>query len=207
MSMEAFQSAMLRMITDPDYRDRVQADGLAGTAGLTPCETARLRLIAESPGMDISRTLHKGFRLGKLRALLPLTCRAMGSQRLSREVSAFWRTRQASSFSFLPEALEFCAFLTRRKLRAKYLPEVVAYERAMLELEQARVVAPPVQLVYFRHDPQALLSALSQGRTPRGIPPRRCVAVGRRDAHGKIHWTLESGQIASKASVGRAGGD
>lgn len=195
MSTKCFQSALLRMIADPDYRDWIRANGVEVSSELTAREAGRLRLIAISPGMDVNRTLHKGFRLGKLRALLPLTCRAMGLRRLSREVAAFWQARPASSFSFLPEALDFCAFLTRRRLRGKYLPEVIAYERAVLELEQARVGAPPVQLVVFRHDPNILLSVLSQGRTPRGIPPRRCIAVGRRSALGKVEWRLASGRL------------
>lgn len=192
MSLQRFQAVLLRLIADPDFRDRVRADGAAALEGedLTALESGRLVRIAADRGLDINRTLHKGFRLGKLRAMLPLTCQALGARRLAREASAFWAQRPPSSFYFIPEAIEFCAFLSARRLRATYLPEVMAYERASLELERARLDEPPAQQVRFAHDPAVLLALLAGGRMPRGLQPRPCTAIGRRGADGRAVWQL-----------------
>ena len=95
-----------------------------------------------------------------------------------------------SSFSFLPEALEFCSFLERRRLRSTYLGEVLAYERATLELERARVGPAPAQSVRFRHDPVRLLGDLAAGRRPRAVPARPCVLLGSKDGDAPVRWTL-----------------
>lgn len=177
---------------EPEFRDRVRAgDEAALPGGLAEIERVRLLGIAADPGLDVNRTLHKGFRLGKLRALLPLTCSLLGSRALMREVAAFWTVRPPSGFYFLPEAVEFCDFLSARPLRGKYVREIVAFERATLELQRARFDAPPPQVVHFTHDPAALLRAVASGRRPRAIPRRPCVAVARRDASGGVQWQIE----------------
>lgn len=195
MSLHVFQSALARLIIDPAFRDRVAAGAGLPAEGLDARETRRLHRIALDRGLDINRTLHKGFRLGKLRALLPLTCQALGPKRLAREVDRFWRRRPPSSFHFLPEALDFCDFLAAGKPRGKYLAEVVAYERAALELERARIGEAPAQVVHFRHDPRALLACLAAGRRPRGIAELRCRATGSRTREGRVEWRL-SGEPA-----------
>lgn len=191
MSMPVFQSALMRLITEPAFRDHVLAHGADPCPGLSPLEASRLSRIAADRGLDINRTLHKGFRLGKLRALLPFTCRLLGPKRLMREVSLFWQQQPPAGFSFLPEALDFCRFLGQRRLRVRYLDEVLAYERAALELERARIGDPPEQHVRFRHDAALLLSALLQGKRPRGLPLRPCRLTGRRSAHGRADWAIE----------------
>lgn len=192
MSLAVFQTLLMRLITEPDFRDAARADASAALASfeLTPLEASRLARIAADPGVDVNRTLHKGFRLGKLRALLPMTCQLLGNRRLAREVAAFWQTRPPSSFYYIPEALEFCEFLATRRLRVKYLPEVLAYERATLELERARIDEPAPQLVHFEHDPVPLLAALAQGRAPRGLARRPAIAQGLRGADGHAEWRL-----------------
>ncbi|MCE9660057.1 MAG: hypothetical protein K8R60_15960 [Burkholderiales bacterium] len=211
MSALAFQTALARLIVEPDFRDAVRAEGPAALPGpLTALESSRLVTIASDRGIDMNRTLHKGFRLGKLRALLPLTCSLLPPARLAREVAAFWRANPPASFSFLPEALEFCAFLERRSLRSVYLAEVLAYERATLELERARVGPAPPQSVRFRHDPVRLLGTLAAGRRPRAVPPRTCLLLGSKEGDEPAHWTLvdaessprryDRGQAAATAS-------
>ena len=200
MSLAAFQSALLRLIADPAFRDAVTARGTdALGSNLTPLETSRLQRIASDRGLDINRTLHKGFRLGKLRALLPLTCRLLGARRLARELPVFWQQRPPASFSFLPEALDFCDWLARRRLRIRYLGEVLAYERALLELERARTGTAPIQVVRFTHDPAALLAALADDRRPRAIAIHPCRAIGWRDASGAVRWRIRDAAPASRA--------
>jgi hypothetical protein len=203
MSLPAFQSALLRLIVDPAFRDAVRAQDGLPAAELTALEAARLRRIAADPGLDTNRTLHKGFRMGKLRTLLPLTCTLLGPKRLAREVGAFWQRQPPAGFSFLPEALEFVAFLRARRLRVRYLPEVLAYEQAALELERARLDAAPPQRVAFEHDPATLLAALARGRRPRGVPRRPCIAIGARHATQGVHWALvETSEAHPPAAAG-----
>lgn len=191
MSLHTFQNCLARLIVDPDYRDRVRAMGEAALeAALTERERRRLCAIAADRGVDINRTLHKGFRLGKLRAMLPLTCQLLGAARLARAAAAFWTARPPASFYFIPEALEFCTFLHSRKHRVKYLDEVLGYERATLEIEKASCVFPQPQRVCFRHDPRILLTVLANGRRPRAVPHRPAIAVCMRDADGRVQWRL-----------------
>ena len=206
MSLHTFQTCLAQLIVDPDYRDQVRSLGDAAlAAGLTERERARLCRIAADPGVDINRTLHKGFRLGKLRAMLPLTCQLLGSARLAREVSAFWIQRQASSFYFIPEALEFCEFLAGRKLRVQYLDEVVAYERATLEIEKACSTPATAQQIRFRHDPRILLATLASGRRPRAVPRRPSIAICRQNGVGGIQWQLFEGDLGGSWTNGLAG--
>lgn len=193
MSLQAFQSGMLRLIADPEFRDHVIADSVAALAALelSDIERQRLHTIATDPGLDINRTLHKGFRIGKLRALLPMTCKLLGSRRLAQQLSGFWAHCPPSSFSFIPEALEFCAWLTQRNPRVRYLNDVLAYERAMLELERARSDDTPSQSVRFHHDPAKLLGALSSGVRPRAVPACDCRVIGSRERDGRIHWRIQ----------------
>lgn len=192
MSLQSFQASMARLIVDPDFRDRVRAAGAAAGSGgpLSALEARRLDAIAADPGLAVNRTLHKGFRLGKLRALLPLTCRVLGPRALLRLVPAFWAQRPPSSFYFLPEALEFCAFLESQRSRSRYLRDVLAYERATLELERAEPTAAREVQVHFEHDPAALLVALARGTRPRAIPRHSCTAIASRDEDGRLHWQL-----------------
>lgn len=200
--MRAFQTAMVRLVSEPAFRDAVRARGQAAMPrGLSALERSRLAAIAADPGIDVNRMLHKGFRLGKLRAMLPLTCRLLGAKHLARQVESFWRDCPPSSFYFLPEALEFCRHLQTSGLRLEYLDEVLAFERATLELERARRGPAPVQVVHFSHDPAALLGRLAAGRKPRGVAARDCVAVGRRDAEGRVAWSLVDADRAPTAGA------
>jgi hypothetical protein len=189
--MQAFQTAMVRLVAEPEFRDAVRASGAAMLPpGLSAIEQSRLCRIAADAGLDVNRTLHKGFRLGKLRSMLPLTCRLLGAKHLTREVAAFWATHPPSSFYYIPEALAFCDHLGARRLRIKYLDEVLAYERATLELERARTGTAPPQRVRFRHDPGRLLELLASCRKPRGVAARGCTAVGTKQGDDPIRWSL-----------------
>ncbi|HKE95333.1 MAG TPA: hypothetical protein VKB34_13560 [Povalibacter sp.] len=204
MSLEALQCALVRLIADPSFRDAVRAGCLPDLATqLTPLERSRLESIAADRGLDVNRTLHRGFRLTKLRGLLPLTCEALGSRRLGAEATAFWQVCPPTSFYFLPEALEFCEFLASRRRLGKYVREVMAYERAHLELQRARRAAPPSQRVHFRHDPAVLLATLAAGRRPRSIPLRDCIATATlRD--GEVEWQIEdTGPLSSAGTPHR----
>ena len=195
MSAPAFQSALARLIVDPDFRDGVrERRGEALAADLTPLERERLLAVSVDPGLDVTRTLHKGFRLGKLLAYLPLTRALFDRDTLAREIGEFWRRRPPVSFYFLEEALAFCEYLLERieegELEVRYLEEIAAYERAALELQRSRPDGsrPPLQVVEFRHDPLPLLAALAHGEIP-AAPERRCWLFGALE-DGRLEWRL-----------------
>lgn len=191
MSQPTFQSMMARMVIDPPWRDMVRRAGL-DDADLTPLERRRLLAIAHSSGLDTNQMLHRGFRLGKLKALLPMTCLLLQGPPLQAAAADFWAAHPPTSFYFLPEAIAFCSFLLERPERCKYLHEVAAFERAHLELQRARCDAPPQQEVHFVHHPARLLGPLAQGRLPEAVSPQACVARGVLDASGQPRWTISA---------------
>jgi hypothetical protein len=196
MSAPAFQALFARLVIDPDFRDDVRARGPAALDGdLTDLERERLLFVADDPGMDVTRTLHKGFRLSKLMGQLPLTCAALGKEALAREVAEFWRRNPPISFYYLAEAVSFCDFLSARleegmEPPTPYLAEVAAWERAGLELQRPRPEgdAPPLQVVEFAHDPLPLLAAHGRGE-PVEPTDRPCLMIGGYEG-GKVEWRL-----------------
>lgn len=192
MSAAVFQSLMARLVIDPAWGRSVREHGLPADADLSELERRRLNAIAASAGLGTNQTLHKGFRLGKIKALLPLTTTLLRGEALQAALSAFWGQHPPRTFYFLPEAIEFCDFLLARPTPDPYLHEVAAFERAHLELQRARTDEPPPQTVRFTHHPSQLLGPLAQGRQPGTVERCPCTAVGIRDAQGQAQWTLQA---------------
>ncbi|HEX6203239.1 MAG TPA: hypothetical protein VF100_09570 [Thermoanaerobaculia bacterium] len=186
MTAAAFQSVLARLIVDPDFRRRVRREGAAALRGrpLTDRERDRLLAAAADPGMEVTATLHRGFRLSKLLGRLPLTFTLLDPATSRRELDAFWAARPPAGFYYLDEAIAFCDHLIGRAeaLGVPYLGEIAAYERAGLELQRPRPAGEeaPLQWVEMAHDPLPLIAALADGRVPPAAPPRRCFLVGRR---------------------------
>jgi hypothetical protein len=202
VSQRAFQTLAARLVVEPDFRGLVCAGGAAALeresgGSLTELESRRLLAVAADPGLDATRLVHFDFRLSKLYVMLPLTRFLLGRERMLREAHAFWRASPPVTHYFIKEAVDFCDHLQERlrtrALRARYLAEVLAYERAELELKRPRPGgrAPRPRLVPFRHDPRALLSALARGRRPRAIPLRACTLVATLDTEGNVRWDIQ----------------
>lgn len=196
MSLPVFQSALARLIVDPDFRDDVRARGEAALpSDLSGRERERLLAVCADPGLDITRTLHKGFRLGKLLGQLPLTRLLLDRDTMAKEVGEFWRRRLPVSFYYLEEALAFCDYLMERMgsgdLAVPYLAEITAYERATLELQRSQPngSAPPLQAVEFHHDPLPLIGSLARGEVPLAAAERHCWLLGSRE-NGALQWHL-----------------
>jgi hypothetical protein len=170
VSLQAFQSTLARLVTEPSFRDRVRTGEEAELGpGLTAREHQRLRAAAGDPGLRLTATLVGSFRLGKILQLLPLTRQMLGDARLVQEARAFWRESPPRTYYSLEEALQFCDYLLGRAGRGPFVKEVVAFERVQLELRRARPEgdAVPPQEVLFRHDPRDVLGPLAEGRAPR----------------------------------------
>jgi hypothetical protein len=202
LSQRAFQTLAARLVVEPDFRERVCSGGAAALeresgGNLTGLELRRLLSVAADPGLDATRFVHVDFRLSKLYVMLPLTRFMLGRERMLREARAFWRSNPPVTHYFIKEAVDFCDHLQERlrtrALRAKYLDEVLAYERAELELKRPhpRGQVPRPQLVPFRHDPHALLSALARGRRPRAVPARACTLAATLDTEGNVRWDVQ----------------
>lgn len=197
MTQRAFQGALARLVVDPAYRDRVRSSGAAAFDDeLTGLEQTRLTAMVDEKGLDATRMLHKSFRLTKLYSTLPLTRRLLGPTILAREVAAFWSANTSDSHYFLNEAIAFCDFLLARVgsgLEVEYLDEVVAYERAALNLRRVLAEGETRQseVIYFRHDALALFEQLVDGKQPREIPERACKLVGVVNESGEVEWTAD----------------
>lgn len=194
MTQRSFQTTVARLVIDPDFRDQVRAYGAMALDGdLTALEQERVLSVVCDNGLDSTRTLHKSFRLTKIYTMLPLTRALLGPARLARELGVFWKEELPVSHYFPEEAIAFCGFLQNRLrsgLRIKYLEEVVAYERANLELRQPRTngTSPEPQSVKFDHDPASLFTQLLSGKPPRAVPPLSCRLVGSLRQDGEVQW-------------------
>jgi hypothetical protein len=170
MSLQAFQAALARLVTEPSFRDRVRTgEETDFDPALTERERRRLHAAAADPGLRVTATLVSSFRLGKILQLLPLTRQMLGDARLVQEARAFWRETPPRTYYSLEEAVQFCDYLLGTAGRGTFVKEVVAFERVQLELRRVRPEgeeAPP-QEVFFRHDPRDVLGPLSEGRAPR----------------------------------------
>jgi hypothetical protein len=198
VTQRSFQSTVVRLVVDPDFRDGVRRHGAAALdSDLTTLEQERVMSIVSGKGLDAARTLHKSFRLTKIYSLLPLTRALLGPDRLAVEVSSFWKAELPVSHYFMEEAIAFCDFLQNRigsGLRIKYLEEIVAYERANLELRRPRTngVLPEPQFVKFDHDPVTLFTQLMKGQRPRAVADLSCLLVGSLDRDGEVQWEIST---------------
>lgn len=192
MSLQSFQSHLARLVTEPAFRDQVRTGEYGELAGeLSPLEQKRLRAAAGDPGLRVTATLIGSFRLSKILQLMPLTRQMLGDARLVQEARTFWREAPPRTYYSLEEALEFCDYLLGRAGRGPFVKEVVAFERAQLELRRVRPEGEPVppQEVVFKHDPRDVLGPLTEGRAPRQARRwfgRMRASLG---ADGEVEWT------------------
>lgn len=193
MSLADFQTLLSRLVMEPAFRRRVEADPepeLAAFA-LSGRERRRLVAVARDGGLKTGTLIHRGFRLSMLSNTLPRTCRALGGRALQELTHAYWRREPPRSLQYVQEALRFAAFarecFVRGELRHELMPEVLDAEVALLELAgeaPARTppeaetpghrdrlrLAPGHRLVRFRRDPEALLAALARGGEEPALP-------------------------------------
>jgi hypothetical protein len=193
VSLADFQACLARLVTEADLCGRVAADGAwaFGARSLTDREQRRLTAIAGSRGMIITRKLHRGFRLGKLLSMLPLSCARLGEELLGQETSAFWRQRPSRSFYFWEEAIAFCDFLAEADRSLAFLPEVVGYERASLLLQCAPERLPESgAALLWPADPRPVLQALAANQAVPALPATPHLMLGERSADGQVIWSL-----------------
>ena len=178
MALHDFQSALTAMTLDAGLANEVHARGADALAGyrLTPREARRLLAVVRQPGMALNCTLARANRFGAIHDAFPMTCRLLGPD-LRGVLDALWSGRSPDNYQLSGEELPFARAVEARLAAGAcanlYLAEVLAYERACLELTLlARHAAsspaqpPAIRWIDFSHDPRELLGALGQSRVP-----------------------------------------
>ena len=193
MSLAAFQTELARLISDPAAAVDSQISALPG---LSAKERVRLLAIAHSPGLGITQKLHRGFRVGKLLSLLPLTCALLGETALADLAQVFWRACPSRSFHFWEEATEFAEFVLAQDEPIRHLAEVVSYERASLRL-RCEAEAPGARIVLlWPVDPRPVLLALSRGEAVDPQPQDPHALIGQWSPESGLRWELARSAVA-----------
>ena len=198
MSLAGFQDAFARLVSEAGFAASVR-DG-AQVDGLTEREHARLVAAARDPGLDAATTVHVGWRLSKLLALLPLTRAALGPD-MAALARAFWARRPPRTLYFQSEAIEFCRFMATADGVAPAVREVAAFEAASIELDMGLDGggADRVEL-QLAHDPQALIATVaSPDPDLDSVPIRPATVIGRRGDGEPHRWSFVSTKDASLA--------
>lgn len=195
MSQVAFQTALARLLIDPQFSHRLQSEPEAALRELNGRERTRILALVEDPGFLVARKLHRAWRLSKLLTLLPKTCLVVADEVLAREVDNFWSANPPRSLYFLDEALMFgdrLAEVLGQDSDHPYVREVVEFEQANLRLKHvysAGAGGPASLTVNFSHDPSVLLTRLASGQAPGAAPERSCTLVGTLDG-SEVKWRL-----------------
>jgi hypothetical protein len=185
MSASAFQAAMVRLVIDRPFRERVARIGQrALPPALSRRERARVLSAAAHPGLDITRMMYVSFRLTRLQAGVPYTFRMLGKRGLHAEVSLYLERTRPTSFYFIDEGRGLLAHLRARlrsgALAMPYLADVVEYEAGLLALQEARNrgvnATVPIRL---GHDIGTIIQALDAGKRPRRVRGQTSFIIGR----------------------------
>jgi hypothetical protein len=178
MSLQDFQRALTAMTLDAGLANEVHARGTPALSGydLTPREERRLLAVVRQPGMALNCTLARANRFAAIHDAFPMTCRLLGPD-LRGVLDALWSARSPDNYQLSGEELPFAeaveARLAAGPCASPYLAEVLAYERACLDLAiRLRGAAQPQALrseprwTDFAHDPRPLFAALGRAELP-----------------------------------------
>lgn len=150
---------------DPDPSPRGWEDELGRQVAGLPPTGAFGEELARDPGVAMLRRLAEEVRAGMVTDGLPLTSRllllTLGREGFRELLERYWRAASPALFG-ITEADGFARFLAQEQLEVKFLPEVLAYEHALLRARRERATST----VRFHHDPAELLSALAAGELP-----------------------------------------
>jgi uncharacterized protein (UPF0276 family) len=130
-----------------------------------PCSSALADEMRKDPGLAIIREMVEKFRGSMVVRTLRLSSRLIMLERgpayLEQLLAEFWKTHPPQPFA-LDEASAFASFLREQKPYVPFLPEVLAYDCAVL----AVALDGEERRVPFGADPLPLLRALGAGRRP-----------------------------------------
>lgn len=189
MSLQDFQKALSDLVMSAALRARVAEEPVAvlSSYDLSERERRRLETLAKDTRMRTGTLLHRSFRLSMLSNTLPRTCRTLGPKGIRELTHAYWGEGPPRSMQYIKEALLFGEFALGRlregSFRHDFLGEVLETEMSLLRLgrsgtaleagertvpedleHRAPRLHPACSVVAWRHDPDAVLTALDAGR-------------------------------------------
>lgn len=191
MMSPAFQCAFTRLVTDLEFREAVGRGELPDSLE-SAAEREYLAVLAVQPGLAAMRVVYRSFRLNKILAMLPLTGRLLGDERLQDELEQYWHDAPSGSFYYFEEAGRFCDHLWDRiercELEVPLLRDVLLYEQASIRLQQAAGEGRELLLqVEFEHHP-AFLEGLASARQVPDVAPSPTAALGATRGTGPVQW-------------------
>lgn len=157
------------MVSSAVFREEIVSDPANALYGfdLSGLEYLRLVTIAAQRGMRVNTAIHRANRLTPLDQTMPFSCLILSDQ-LHEIVDRYWEENPTKNLQLPAECERFAEFLERLigngEIRDPYLADVITFERTCTKLRF--FPEPSVQVVTFRHDPEVLLSALSQRKMP-----------------------------------------
>jgi uncharacterized protein len=155
-------------VADPAPSPAEWESTLASLAVHKPCSTPLGAELRRDPGLAVIREMVEKFRGSMIVRTLRLSSRLIMLERgpayLEQLLAEFWKTHPPEPFA-LDEAEAFAAFLRDHKPYVPFLPEVLAYDRAVM----AVALDGEERSVSFGADPLPLLGALGAGRRPTEI--------------------------------------
>jgi hypothetical protein len=141
MTAAAFQSALARLVIDPEFRDEVKAGKSEPLRGLSARERARIVAVAADRGLDITRRMYVSFRLARLEVGAPRTFRTLSRLGLEKELERYLAHRRPASFYHLVEGRALLRFFSRRMregaLDDPELARAIAEDEKELDRERA----------------------------------------------------------------------
>jgi hypothetical protein len=186
MSLRDFQRALTSMTLDVGFANAVYAQGAAalGAYELSEREARRLAAVVRQPGMALNCSLARANRFASIHDAFAMTCVLLGRE-LRGVLDELWSQRLPDNVQLQGEEQPFAERVQSRLADpaapslSEYLPAVLAYECACLELAQLvrHSVRPELapqesRWVAFSHDPQVVFAALAQSQAPAPGMPR-----------------------------------
>jgi hypothetical protein len=200
MSLRDFQRALTSITLDARFANAVHAHGAGALVAydLSPREARRLTSVTRQPGMALNCTLARANRFASIHSAFPMTCVLLGTD-LRGVLDELWSDHLPDNVQLQGEEQPFAALVQGRIENvgvtglSAYLPAVLEYERACLELAcLVRHVARPemapreTRWVAFGHDPQVVFAALQAFQQPALHLPR---------AEHRVRITLIGGEL------------
>lgn len=203
MTLASFQRAICDLIASPGLCLALRAEPEVTLAPyeLSARERRRLIEVVWQRGMSTNCTLYRSNRVTPIYTLLNYTCRALGGEFASL-IDQFWNAQEYQDRQFHGEVERFAAFLRRQiaagAVSSPFAGELLEFELAINALEfsprkqalrDLAALAPPdadtpcrlhplARVVYFRHDPEALLRVLASGAIlPASLPVRESLVA------------------------------
>lgn len=127
MSLRAWQSALLRMLPDPEATETTLA---RQAAQLTCNEKDNLKRIAQSAGFEVTRDVQIWWRQARLKIAIPFTMRLIERLELLNLLEQYQKGPCTTLF-FLREAQAFSAFIQNNSQAPAIVRDMVRFECAL----------------------------------------------------------------------------